>query len=71
MVTPEGACYLFGGYLPQLRMFLSNTWILDEHRSNLVPLQFMKSGRADHALQLAGDTIYMLGGMSFREGSQD
>ena len=28
----------------------------------------MKRGRADHAVHLEGDTIYVLGGMSFREG---
>jgi len=71
-VSPEGACYLFGGYLPSLRNFLSNTFILDEHRSTLVALQPMKTGRADHALHIEGDLIYVLGGMTFREnGGQE
>lgn len=65
LVTPEGACYLFGGYMPSLRMFMNNTFILDEHRSNLVALQPMKTGRADHALLQEGDNIYVLGGMTF------
>lgn len=45
---------------------MSNTFILDEHRSTLVALQPMKQGRADHALILEGDQIYILGGMSYK-----
>ena len=52
--------------MPQLRSFLNNTFILDEHRSNLVGLQPMKTSRADHALLQEGDQIYVLGGMRFR-----
>jgi len=40
---------------------------LDEHRSNLVALKPMKTGRADHALHIEGDSIYVLGGMSFKD----
>jgi len=65
VVSSEGACYLFGGYMPQLRSFLNNTFVLDEHRSTLVGLQPMKTSRADHALLLEGDSIYILGGMRF------
>ena len=53
--------------MPQLRQFLVNTFILDEHRSNLVPMQSMKNARADHALHNEGDLIYVLGGVSYRD----
>jgi len=55
--------------MPQLRTFLNNTFILDEHRSTLVGLQPMKTSRADHALHLEGDQIYVLGGMRFSADS--
>jgi hypothetical protein len=50
IVIPEGALYLTGGYQNLLKIFLDNTFILDDHRSNLVPLQRMKQARADHAI---------------------
>ena len=51
--------------MPQIRSFLNNTFVLDEHRSTLVGLQPMQDSRADHAALLEGDTIYVLGGMRF------
>ena len=46
---------------------MNNTFILDEHRSILVGLQPMRLSRADHALHLEGDLIYVLGGMRFSQ----
>lgn len=66
IISPEGSCYLFGGFLPLIKSFLRNTFVLDEHRSSLVALQLMKQGRADHGLHMHGDKIYVLGGMGFR-----
>ncbi len=51
--------------MPQLRTFMNNTFILDEHRSTLVALKPMKVSRADHALHIEGGNIYVLGGMRF------
>ena len=64
VVTPEGHLYVTGGFLPLLRMFVDNTFILDDHRSTLVPLQRMKKERADHAILYCKDLIYVFGGMS-------
>lgn len=47
---------------------MDNTFILDDHRSVLVPLQRMKHPRADHAVLYFKDHIYALGGMSFKDG---
>ena len=58
-----------GGYLPALKIFLDNNFILDDHRSVLVPLHKMKQARADHAILLFRDHIYVFGGMSFRPAS--
>jgi Kelch motif len=68
-VTPEGHLYVTGGYLSTLKIFLDNNFILDDHRSVLVPLQRMKNPRAEHAILLFKDHIYVFGGMSFRPGS--
>ena len=53
-----------------LKTFIDNTFILDDHRSTLVPLQRMKNSRADHAIiyQKTGH-IFVFGGMGFKEGS--
>lgn len=50
---------------------MSNTFILDDHRTILVPLQRMKHTRADHSIiyQKGSEHIFVLGGMSFKEGS--
>lgn len=67
VVTPEGVLYLTGGYLTALKTFIDNTFILDDHRSMLVPLQRMKNSRSDHAIiyQKSGQ-IFVFGGMSFK-----
>lgn len=44
---------------------MNNTFILDEHRSTLVALKPMKTSRADHALHIEGNSIFVLGGMRF------
>jgi hypothetical protein len=72
IVTPEGVLYLTGGYQTLLKAFLDNTFILDDHRSNLVPLQRMKHPRADHAIiyqKSSCGQIFVFGGMAFKEGS--
>ena len=33
IVSPTGQCYQIGGYLPNLNLFMRNTFVLDEHRS--------------------------------------
>jgi hypothetical protein len=70
IVTPEGVLYLTGGYQTLLKTFLDNTFILDDHRSNVVPLSRMKQPRADHAIiyQKSGH-IFVFGGMALKEGS--
>ena len=67
IVTPEGALYLTGGYQNLLRFFLDNTFILDDHRSTLVPLQRMKQVRADHAILYCRNSasIFVFGGMAY------
>ena len=50
-----------------IKSFLQNTFILDEHRSQLVALQLMEQGRADHGLHMHGDKIYALGGMAYKK----
>ena len=67
VVTPDGNLYMVGGYLPTIKSFLGNTFTLDEHRSQLVALQSMHRARADHALHIEGDKIYVFGGMAFNE----
>ena len=71
IVTPEGALYLTGGYQTLLKFFLDNTFILDDHRSTLVPLQRMKQARADHAILYYRNSaqIFVFGGMAFKDGS--
>ncbi len=56
--------YLIGGYIPVIDHFSKNTFVLDEHRSTLVPRQMMINSRCDHALHYFEDKIYALGGMS-------
>lgn len=48
-----------------LKVFTKNLFILDEHRSILVPMQMMKYGRADHSVLYFKGNIYVFGGMSF------
>ena len=51
--------------MKQLRSFVKNLFILDEHRSQLIPLQLMKEGRADHTLLFFKNCIYAIGGMNY------
>ena len=68
-MTPDGHLYLTGGYQTILKSFLDNTFILDDHRTVLVPLKRMKFARADHAVLYFKDQMYVFGGMSFKKGS--
>jgi hypothetical protein len=64
IVSPDGACYQIGGYLPAINLFTKNNFVLDEHRSQYVALQSMKRGRADHTLlMINASQIYVFGGM--------
>ena len=67
LVTPKGHMYLVGGYVPLIQHFSNNTFILDEHRSILIPRQTMTSARCDHALHYHDDKIYAFGGMNCTE----
>ena len=53
--------------MPLLKAFINSNFILDEHRSTLVALKPMSVGRADHTLHLDGDSIFVFGGMSFKQ----
>jgi hypothetical protein len=70
LVTPNGAMFLIGGYLPPLKSYIKNTFTLDEHRSLLVALQNMNTGRADHALIYFKDSIYAFGGEAMVKNSE-
>ena len=63
-MTPKGHMYLVGGYLPLIDHFSRSTFILDEHRSALVPRSLMFKPRCDHALHYHEERIYALGGIS-------
>ena len=67
IVSPEGHLYYTGGYYNVMRLFSKNNFIFDEHRSLLVPLQNMNVGRADHAILYFKGSIYVFGGMNFKE----
>ena len=68
-MTPDGHLYMTGGYQTTLKTFLDNTFVLDDHRTVMVPLQRMKQSRADHAVLYFKDHMYVFGGMSFKSGS--
>ena len=66
VVSPEGALFHVGGYMTGLNLFLKNTFIFDEHRSQLVVKRPMHEERADHAIHMHGsDSIYVFGGVRF------
>jgi hypothetical protein len=71
VVTPEGQLYVLGGYLPLLKYFVQNTFILDEHRQTLVPIQRMIQGRSDFAVIYRQNKIYIFGGMTFKDESKE
>lgn len=62
VVTPEGDLYVTGGFQHVLKVFLNNTFIMDDHRGNLVPLKRMISERADHGILYNKGLIYVFGG---------
>ena len=62
--------YLVGGYMPQIKSYLKNTFTLDEHRSILVALQNMTTARSDHALIYFKGNIYVFGGEGLVQGSK-
>lgn len=64
LVTPKGHMYLVGGYVPLIEHFSKNTFVLDEHRSILVPRNNLLKARCDFALCYQDDKLYALGGMS-------
>jgi hypothetical protein len=64
LVTPKGHMYLVGGYVHLIEHFSKNTFVLDEHRSILVPRQTLQQGRCDHAMHYFADKIYAFGGMA-------
>lgn len=64
LVTPKGHMYLVGGYIPQINHFSKNLFVLDEHRSILVPKRKMLSARTSHALHYYEEKIYAFGGVT-------
>lgn len=67
VVTPDGHLYFLGGYYPLIKHFSKNTFILDEHRNQLVPLQLMKQGRSDFATVYFKGNIFAFGGQSYSQ----
>ena len=67
IVTPKGNLFVMGGYNPLTQSFMSDTYLLDEYRSQLKPLTDMFYARADHVVHYHKDSIYVFGGMSYRD----
>ena len=67
VVTPKGNLFVMGGYNPLTQTFLNDTYQLDEYRSQLRPLDNMFHARADHVVHYHKDSIYVFGGMSYRD----
>jgi len=67
IVTPKGNLFVMGGYNPQSQEFLSETFLLDEYRSLLKPLNDMFYPRADHVVHYHKDSVYVFGGMAYRD----
>ena len=55
-----------GGFNAQTQEFVNETYILDEYRSLLKPLNDMFYARADHVVHQFKDNIYAFGGMAYR-----
>jgi len=70
LVTPSGAMFLIGGFMPSLKCYIKNTFTLDEHRSILVSLSHMNQARADHSMLYFKEKIYVFGGETAVEGSE-
>jgi hypothetical protein len=47
LVTSKGHMYLVGGYIPLIKHFSKNMFVLDDHRSVLVPRSKMNEARCD------------------------
>lgn len=58
---------MIGGFNPLIKEFLSESYVLDEYRSLLKPLNDMFYPRADHVVHKFKDNIYALGGMAYRD----
>jgi hypothetical protein len=67
VIAPWGDLFVIGGFNPQTNEFLTETYFLDEYRSLLKPLNGMFYPRADHVVHQFKDSIYVLGGMSYRD----
>lgn len=67
VITPKGHLFIIGGFNPQSREFLYETYFLDEYRSLLKPLNDMFYPRADHVVHQYKDNLYVLGGMAYRD----
>ena len=63
VVSPDGQLYCTGGYFGLINHVARNTFVLDEHRFVLVPLQHMTTARADHVMLWFKGAIFALGGM--------
>jgi len=50
IITPQGNLFVLGGFNPQTREFLQESFYLDEYRSLLKPLNDMFYPRADHVV---------------------
>ena len=55
-----------GGFNLHTQEFSNETFILDEYRSILKPLNDMFYTRADHVVHYYKNNIYAFGGMSYR-----
>lgn len=69
-VTPAGVLYVTGGFDPISQEFLSSSYVLDEYRSLLKPINEMFYQRAEHVVHQFKDNIYVLGGMAYRDDPQ-
>lgn len=67
IITPEGHMYFTGGYYSLIQHFSKNTFVLDDHRALLVPLNNMKQARSEHAILYFKGKIYVFGGMTSSE----
>mmetsp|Transcript_35867 Transcript_35867/g.55020 ORF Transcript_35867/g.55020 Transcript_35867/m.55020 type:complete len:258 (-) Transcript_35867:558-1331(-) len=64
-ITSKGSLYMTGGFAND--QFSKETYLLDENRSMFKQLHDMFNARADHAVLLFRDNLYVFGGMSYRD----
>jgi len=67
IMTNKGHLFMIGGFNTHTKEFLSEAFVLDEYRSLLKPLSDMFYPRACHVVHKFKDSIYVLGGMSYRD----